>query len=208
MIDLRFRGRPGLIASFLLPLDEGWAMVETGPARSRPALLEGLATAGIDPGEIRQVFVTHIHLDHAGGVGAIQRDLPRATFFVHEAGLPHLVDPARLDASARRAWGPIYDEALGGLTPIPSDRLIPLRGGERFPLSGGVLEVVATPGHARHHLSFFDTRSRAMLTGDSAGVRVAGSPQARPAVPPPDLDVEALLASVDRMASFHPAALW
>ena len=207
-IDLRFRGTPGLIGSYLLPLGDGWAMVETGPARCRAPLLAGLEAAGIDRSEIRQVFVTHIHLDHAGGLGAVQEDLPRATFYAHAQGVPHLVAPAKLDASARRAWGPVYDEILGGLTPVDPARIRPLTGGEEFPLRGGLLRVLDTPGHARHHLSFFDTATRAMLTGDAAGVRLRGSDRARPAVPPPDLDLDHLDASVRRMIAEEPGALW
>ena len=208
LIDLRFRGTPGLIGSYLLPLPEGWAMVETGPTRCRDALLHGLAAAGVDRSEVRQVFVTHIHLDHAGGVGAVQHDLPRATFYAHAHGVPHLIAPAKLDASARRAWGPVFDEILGGLVPVDPTRIRPLTGGERFPLRDGELRVLDTPGHARHHLSFFDTATRAMLTGDSAGVRVPGSDRARPAVPPPDLDLEILDASVRKMIEEGPESLW
>lgn len=204
LLDLDFRDTEGLVAAYLLPEDEGWALIETGPTTCREALLAGIAEAGVAPGEVRQVFVTHIHLDHAGGVGALVDALPKATFYAHELGVPHLVDPSRLVASARRAWGAAADPLWGAIVPAPAARLVALRGGERFPLKTGTLEVIATPGHARHHLSFFDDRIRAVFTGDGAGVRLERSTRLRPAVPPPDLDLDQLFSSVEEMRRRDP----
>ena len=204
LLDIDFRDTEGLVAAYLLPEDDGWTLVETGPASCRPALLAGIARAGVDPQEIQHVFVTHIHLDHAGGVGALANDLPRATFYAHELGVPHLVDPTRLVASARRAWGAAADPLWGPIVPVPGPRIVALRGGERFPLRGGSLEVLATPGHAKHHLAFFDTRIRGVFTGDGAGVRLERSSEVRPAIPPPDLDLEQLFASVESMRRLDP----
>ncbi len=201
MLDLGFRGSPGLIASFLLPGEDGWTVLETGPATCKARWLEGLEAAGIDRSEVRRVAVTHIHLDHAGGLGALLTELPRATAYAHVLGLPHLIDPTRLEASARLAWGPQMDALFGGVTPVPADRIRPLTGGERWPLRSGGLEVLATPGHARHHLAFVDTALSAVFTGDAAGVRLGTSWRTRPAVPPPDLDLDLLYASLDRMRS-------
>ncbi len=208
LLDLGFRDTEGLIASYLLPAEDGWALVEVGPTTVRAGLLDGLRRAGVAPEEVRSVFVTHIHLDHAGGLGAVAEVLPRARLYVHRAGYEHLVDPSRLIASARRAWGAAADPLWGPILPVPRDRLVALDGGERFPLRGGELEVLATPGHARHHLSYFDSATRAVLTGDSAGVHLRGSSGARPAIPPPDLDLESLFASLDRMEAKTPDALW
>lgn len=208
LIDLGFRETSALIGTYLLPLEDGWAIVETGPTRCREALLRGLNVAGVEPKEVRQVFVTHIHLDHAGGAGAVQGDLPNAMFYAHESGIPHLVNPAKLEASARRAWGPAFEPSLGPLVPMDPHRLRPLRGDEVFPLRDGPLRVLATPGHARHHVSYFDVESQAMLTGDSAGVRLPTGDRARPAVPPPDLDLSQLFASLDAMAAMEPCRLW
>jgi glyoxylase-like metal-dependent hydrolase (beta-lactamase superfamily II) len=119
-----------------------------------------------------------------------------------------MVDPSRLVASARRAWGAASDTLWGPIVPVPAGRLVPLEGGERFPLQGGELHVVATPGHARHHLAFSDTACHALLTGDAAGVRLAGMASARPAVPPPDLDLERLFESLATMEREGFTELW
>jgi glyoxylase-like metal-dependent hydrolase (beta-lactamase superfamily II) len=208
LLDLEFRDTEGLVASYALPAREGWYLVETGPTTARAHLLAGLSAAGIAPGEVAKVFVTHIHLDHAGGVGALADALPNARFYAHRAGVPHLVDPGRLVASARRAWGAAADPLWGPIVPVLSDRITPLDGGERFELRDGSLEVLATPGHARHHLAFLDTSRRAVLTGDAAGVHLPGSPRARPAVPAPDLDLGLLYDSLDRMAATGAQEYW
>ncbi|MGI0070718.1 MAG: MBL fold metallo-hydrolase [Thermoplasmata archaeon] len=207
LLDLDFRDTEGLVAAYLLPQEEGWTLIETGPSTCRDALLAGLRGAGVAPEEVRRVFVTHIHLDHAGGVGALIETLPRATFYAHELGVPHLVDPTKLVASARRAWGAAADPLWGPILPVPSPRIVPLRGGERFPVRGGELSVLATPGHAKHHLAFFDSATRGIFSGDGAGVRLEGSDRIRPAVPPPDLDLELLFSSLETMRQVQPAVV-
>ncbi len=204
LLDLDFRDTEGLVAAYLLPEEEGFTLIETGPSTCREALLSAIDRAGVAREEVRHVFVTHIHLDHAGGLGAVAESLPRAKFYAHEIGVPHLVDPTRLIASARRAWGPASDSLWGVIAPAPAARLFSLKGGEHFPLRDGELRVIATPGHARHHLAFFDSRLRAIFTGDGAGVRLEHSPRLRPAVPPPELDLEALFASLEAMRRTDP----
>ena len=206
-LDLDFRDVEGLIASYALPGPEGWTIVETGPTTCRDHLREAVRAAGIDANEVDRVLVTHIHLDHAGGLGAAAELFPRATLYVHRDGLAHMLDPTKLVASARRAWGAAADPLWGPILPAPAARLVALLGGERLPLKDGNLLVVDTPGHARHHLSFFDEPTRSLLTGDAAGVHLEGTDRVRPALPPPDLDLEALLASVDRMQELSPSRL-
>lgn len=204
LLDLDFRDTEGLVAAYLLPQDDGWTLIETGPSTCREVLLAAVDRAGVGAGEVRRVLVTHIHLDHAGGMGALTEAFPRATFYAHEVGVPHLVDPTRLIASARRAWGPAADPLWGAILPVPAPRIVALHGGETFPLKGGALSVIATPGHARHHLAFFDSAIRGLFTGDGAGVRLEHSAHLRPAVPPPDLDLEALFASLEVMRRTDP----
>lgn len=207
LLDLGFRDHEGLISAYLLPGDTGWTLVETGPASCREHLLTALARAGVEPQQVERILVTHIHLDHAGGLGAIAGTFPRATMYAHTDGIRHLVDPTRLIASARRAWGAAADPVWGPILPVPAARLVPLKGGERLDVVGGSVEVIATPGHARHHLSFFDSATRSLLTGDSAGVRVTGLWRPRPAIPPPDLDLELLFSSLEHMAALEPERL-
>jgi glyoxylase-like metal-dependent hydrolase (beta-lactamase superfamily II) len=207
LLDLDFRDTEGLVAAYLLPEEEGWTLVETGPSTCRAALSAAVARAGVSPAEMRHVFVTHIHLDHAGGMGALVDTFPNAEFYAHELGVPHMVDPSRLVASARRAWGAASDQLWGPIAPVPASRIHALQGGERFPLRGGELQVLATPGHARHHLAFFDTALRGLFTGDGAGVRLEHSTHLRPAVPPPDLDLEQLFSSLDAMRRTDPKTI-
>lgn len=208
LIDLNFQDSPGLIGSYLIPEKEGWAVVEVGPTTCHKAFMDGLAAAGITPVEVKDVFVTHIHLDHAGGLGALSDDLPSATFHVHQVGLPHLADTSKLVASATKAWGEASATLWGQVLPVPLSRLHPLKGGERFELErGGFLEVIPTPGHASHHVALYDSALRAVMTGDGAGVLLQGSTHVRPALPPPDLDVEALLRSLELMRSWAPERL-
>lgn len=204
LLDLDFRDTEGLVAAYLLPEEDGWTLVETGPSTCRERLLAGVARAGVSLDEVRRVFVTHIHLDHAGGMGSVVDAFPKATFYAHELGVPHMVDPTRLVASARRAWGTASDELWGAIAPVPAARIVALRGGESFPLKHGELRVLATPGHARHHVAFFDTALRGLFSGDGAGVRLEHSSHLRPAVPPPDLDLDQLFSSLDVMRQTDP----
>lgn len=206
-IDLQFRDQEGLIASYALPGPAGWTLVETGPSTCRENLTRGLMRAGIEPAAIRRVLVTHIHLDHAGGLGALAGTFPNATLYVHREGFTHLVEPSKLIASAHRAWGPAANSLWGEILPVPPGRLVALVGGERFPVVGGDLLAVYTPGHAKHHLAFYDEPTRSLITGDAAGVHLPGTDRVRPALPPPDLDVEALLTSVERMIQLGPDRL-
>ncbi len=207
MLDLNFRGKEGLIASYLVPAPSGWTLIESGPASVHESLVEGLREAGITPSEVTRVFVTHIHLDHAGGVGNLAIALPKAQFFVHALGLPHLVDPTRLRASAERAWGAGSDQLWGPILPTPGARLVPLSGGERFPVVGGDLRVIPTPGHASHHLAFFDRGASSLFVGDAAGVLIAAARSARPSLPPPDLDLEKLFSSLDALVQLDPRSV-
>src|SRR5215213_11039602 len=173
-IDLDFMNTGQVIASFLLLGEGGAALVETGPASCLERLTAGLKEHGVSHEDVRQVFVTHIHLDHAGASGHLADLLPNATFYVHEVGHPHLVDPSKLVKSATRIYGENMDELWGEARPVPEDRVVTLKDREEKEAAGGVLVAHDTPGHAYHHLAYLEQGSGALFTGDVAGIRLPG----------------------------------
>lgn len=200
-IDTLYGGRERYTAAYLLAAEEP-AIVETGPTTSAEPVTRGLERLGIGPSDLAHVVVTHIHLDHAGGVGEIARRFPRATIWVHERGAPHLEDPSRLVASATRLYGPERMAALfGPVVPVPAERIRPLADGDRIDLGGRVLEALHTPGHASHHVALVDGATGAVFTGDALGIHLPDLPVLRPATPPPDFDLERSLESIERIRS-------
>ncbi|HEV3400400.1 MAG TPA: MBL fold metallo-hydrolase, partial [Acidimicrobiales bacterium] len=163
---------------------------------------------GVGPDDLAAVVVTHIHLDHAGGVGDVARAFPRASVHVHEKGARHLVDPTRLVDSAARVYGDLLDSLYGRLTPTDAHRVHVLADGEGLAVGPTrVLTAVDSPGHAKHHLALHDSESGLLFTGDAVGVRLPDVGVLRPATPPPDFDLEAAVTSLHRFAARRPTAL-
>ena len=210
IIDLDFMDRGQVIASFLLLADDGSsaAIVEAGPTTCLERLKAGLKDHGVSHEDVRQVFLTHIHLDHAGASGHLSELLPNATFHVHEVGYPHLVDPSKLVKSATRIYGESMDELWGEARPVPEDRIVVLKQGEEADAAGGVLVAHDTPGHAYHHLAYLEPDSGALFTGDVAGIRLPGQAYVRPPTPPPEIDVGAWVRSIEHIRGIGPASLW
>ncbi len=206
-IDLNFLGSEHVIASFLLLGDGSAALVEAGPTTCLDSLTGGLKEHGVSPEAVRQVFLTHIHLDHAGASGHLAKLLPNATFYVHEVGRPHLVDPSKLWKSATRIYGERMDQLWGEARPVPEDRLVVLSGGEELEAAGGVLTAHYTPGHAYHHLAYLDPDSGALFAGDVAGIRLPGQSYVRPPTPPPEIDLEVWVQSIEEIRQIAPASL-
>ncbi|HEV2360867.1 MAG TPA: MBL fold metallo-hydrolase [Acidimicrobiales bacterium] len=183
-------------------------LVETGSQSSVGVLLESLADLGIEAADLAGVVVTHIHLDHAGGVGDVARAFPGATVYVHEKGARHLVDPTRLVDSASRVYGPLLDSLYGRLDPTPEERIHVLADGEGIDVGGGrVLTAVDSPGHAKHHLALHDSDSGLLFAGDAVGVRLPDAGVLRPATPPPDFDLELAMGSLDKFSERRPAGI-
>ncbi|HET6809905.1 MAG TPA: MBL fold metallo-hydrolase [Acidimicrobiales bacterium] len=183
-------------------------LVETGSQSSVPVLLAALADLGLGPADLGAVVVTHIHLDHAGGVGNVAAAFPRATVYVHPKGARHLVDPSRLVDSAARVYGPLLDDLYGRLDPTPSDRLEVLEDGQDLEVGGGrVLTTVDSPGHAKHHLGLHDSTSGILFVGDAVGVRLPDAGILRPSTPPPDFDLDQAVTSLHKFAARRPAGL-
>jgi glyoxylase-like metal-dependent hydrolase (beta-lactamase superfamily II) len=155
---------------------------------------------GIGPHELAHVVVTHIHLDHAGGVGALSERYPDATVWVHERGAPHLADPARLVASATTVYGDEQMRLLfGDVQPVAAHRIRSLVDGDRIDLGDRVLTAAATPGHAKHQVALVDSVTGAVFTGDALGIHPPDVPVLRPATPPPDYDLELAIESIERI---------
>jgi glyoxylase-like metal-dependent hydrolase (beta-lactamase superfamily II) len=207
LIDHRFLGVPGVIASYLVADGDDLALIETGPTTTLETLLEGVRACGYDPEAITRVLVTHIHLDHAGSAGVLLQRLPRARFHVHPVGAPHMVDPSKLLVSATRIYGDRMQQLWGEILPVPQDRLEITEDGAEIRVGRRVLRALDTPGHAFHHLAFHEPEVGAVFTGDVAAVRLGGSSYVRPPTPPPELDLELWMQSVARLRALDAQRL-
>ena len=195
-IDTRMGGYCGITAAYLIRGSRP-VLVETGTARSSDTVGRALAHLGIGADDLATVVVTHIHLDHAGGVGDIAAAYPQADIAVHTRGVRHLVDPGRLLRSARMVFGDAMDTLFGDLRPTEASRVIPVDEGDSIDLGEGRrLDVLYAPGHASHHVALVDSLSGDLYTGDAAGIYVPETADVRPATPPPDFDLDLTLNSL------------
>ncbi len=207
-VDTLTAGLEGVTAGYLLDAPRP-TLIECGPALTVDHVISGLGRLGLDPDDLAYLVLTHIHLDHAGGAGDVAAAFPRATIVVSEHGARHLVDPERLNASSARVYGPLFDTVYGACTPLPAERIRSIADRDELDIGGGrVLELLHTPGHAKHHLGVHDPTIGAVFTGDSAGVQLEGMSRARPATPPPDFHLEAALASLARYRERSPTRLY
>ncbi|HXV34475.1 MAG TPA: MBL fold metallo-hydrolase [Gaiellaceae bacterium] len=199
LLDLEHLGRQRVIGSYLLAGDEP-ALVDCGPASCLAQLGAALAGHGLGVGELRHLVLTHIHLDHAGAAGSLVAENPGLLVHVSEIGAPHLVDPSRLERSARRLYGEAFDRLWGPLLPVPAENV--------RVLADRVLDLEAfpTPGHASHHVSFL-AADGSCFTGDAAGVRIPPGRYVAPVAPPPDIDVEAWERTLDAIEERRPERL-
>jgi glyoxylase-like metal-dependent hydrolase (beta-lactamase superfamily II) len=207
-IDLNFLGVPEIIATAVLHDASGVALIDPGPSTTHDSLKESLRQKGISIGDIRQILLTHIHLDHAGVTGALVRENPAIEVFVHERGAPHMIDPSKLLASAERLYGADMDRLWGDFVAVPADRVKVLKGEEQIVAGGRDLRVAYTPGHASHHVAYFDASSRVAFVGDTAGIRRTNRDYIMPPTPPPDVDLDAWRVSEDRILSWEPDTLF
>jgi len=207
VIDTLLGGEVGVTSAYLINGPRP-CLVETGTATSAPALLRALDSIGLSPADLATVVVTHIHLDHAGGVGQVAEAFPDAEIVVHPAGARHLVDPSRLEASARRVFGKTFDTLLGPMLPVDAQRVVAANDGDTVDLGGGRrLDVINSPGHAKHHVGLVDSETGDLYTGDAAGVYLIGSDSLLPATPPPDFILEEALQSLGFFAARQPSRL-
>ncbi len=196
-VDLHFQNTAGLIAAYLIESAGELALIETGPGSTLEMLRAGIRGLGFDEKEIRRVFATHVHLDHAGAAGWWAQQ--GAQVYCHAKAARHLVDPSKLIASAHTVYQERMDALWGTILPAPAERVSVLNDGDRVRVGGIEIMAMDTPGHARHHLAF--AIGRVCFTGDVAGVRLQGSDYLSVAAAPPQFDPAAYLASIDRLAA-------
>lgn len=201
-LDLGY-GENGTIAAYLVESAGELALVETGPDSTWPHLVDALARLGIRPGDVRDVLVTHIHLDHAGAAWRLARE--GATVHVHPKGAAHLADPGKLLASARRIYRERMDELWGTLEPIAPDRLKVTEDGASIAVGSTRVTVLETPGHAVHHNTYLV--DGCAFTGDVGGVALGTGP-VLPPTPPPDIDLGQWGSSITRLRAARPDALY
>jgi glyoxylase-like metal-dependent hydrolase (beta-lactamase superfamily II) len=206
-IDTRMAGYDGITAGYLIRGDRP-CLVETGTAPSAPVVRDALGRLGIGASDLATVVVTHIHLDHAGGVGDIAEMFPAAQVVVHQLGARHLADPSKLMAGARLFYGDALDRLFGVLAPVPADRIVALEDTGTIDLGGGRhLDSHYSPGHAKHHVGLVDSDNGDLYVGDAAGVYIPETADLRPATPPPDFDLEVALGSLRKFAALQPTRL-
>jgi glyoxylase-like metal-dependent hydrolase (beta-lactamase superfamily II) len=212
-IDTGFH-RPRFDAAYLLVHDGHAAFIDTGTNHAVPRLLGALKALGLSPADVDHVIPTHVHLDHAGGVGLLMQSLSRATLVVHPRGARHMIDPAALYEGALAVYGQEeMDRSYGQLVGVPAERVSSTSDGMRLNLAGRVLEFIDTPGHARHHHCIWDETSRGWFTGDTFGLSYREFDTARgawimPTSTPVQFEPDALRASVQRMLARDPQAMY
>ena len=199
-IDLHHQGAERVIASYLLDTEDGSALFDCGPTTGIAALKDGLGARGIELTDIRHLLLSHIHLDHAGATGVLVREHPQLQVHVSAIGAPHLVDPTRLEASARRLYGDSFDALWGELAPVPEENVHVV--GDR--VLG--LDCFPTPGHASHHVCYLDADGT-LYAGDAAGVRLQPDRGVIPPTPPPEFDLDAWLNTLEEVERHFPARL-
>ena len=199
-MDLHHQGDEHVIGVYLLETSGGPALFDCGPSTCIPALKERLAERGLALTDVRHLLLSHIHLDHAGAAGVLVREHPGLQVHVSEIGAPHLVDPSRLERSARRLYGDEFDTLWGELAPVPEQNVHSV-GSEVLGL-----ESFPSPGHAAHHVSYVDTAGT-IYAGDAAGVRVLPGRHILPVAPPPEIDLDAWERTIDGLESRAPRRL-
>jgi glyoxylase-like metal-dependent hydrolase (beta-lactamase superfamily II) len=206
LIDLELAGIENYVASYLLR-GKQTALVETGPASTVHNMFTALKEMNVKPEEVSYVAVSHIHLDHAGGAGALLKRLPNAKIVVHQRGAPHIANPEKLWTQARDVLGNIA-EVYGKPEPVPQEKIIPTTDDVTFHLGNHVeLRAIETLGHASHHLSYYEPSSEGIFTGDAGGVYLNKLDTIVPTTPPP-FRLDMAFASLDKLINLKPKSLY
>lgn len=207
-ISLPFLDEHEIIGAYLLAGNDELAIIDTGPGSTLEPLLASIREAGFEPEDVTHILATHVHLDHAGAAGSALHYMPRARVYAHGNGAPHLVDTTKVVASASRIYGERMKLLWGEIEPVPRERLHVIEDGDILNVAGRRLGVYYAPGHAMHHVIFFDGQSGELWAGDVAGVRLPGIDYVRPPTPPPDLDLEGWSSSIDLIHRLQPEVVY
>ena len=208
IIDVEFLGHKEAVASCLLEGAGELALVDCGPTTCLPVLRAQLAERGIAVTDLTALLLTHIHFDHAGAAGTLVRENPLLRIYVHDRGAAHMSDPTKLLNSATRLYGGALNKMFGEFLSVPGGNLHVLSGGENFSVAGRKMEVAYTPGHASHHVSYFDQSTGIAFTGDTTGLRAQGCDVVAPLTPPPDIDLDIWEASLKEIARRKPQRIF
>src|ERR1700688_5243108 len=208
VLDLNWMGRRHSIGSALLESGGHYAILDPGPASTLETLRAQLLSRGLSVSDLEAILLTHIHLDHAGATGSLLRENPNLGFFVHNKGAAHLVDPSKLLASAGRLWGDDLQRLFGETLPVPEQNIQILEGGETLSVGPRKFDVIYTPGHASHHVTYLDEQEGVAFAGDTAGIRIANGPYIMPATPPPDIDLAIWDQSFAAILDHQPSKLF
>jgi glyoxylase-like metal-dependent hydrolase (beta-lactamase superfamily II) len=207
LIDSNALGLKNFCSSYVLASEGEHVLVETGPSTSYKNLLDGIDRLGFSPSSFAYIVVTHIHLDHAGGVGDIADWMANATVVVHERGAEHLIDPSRLIESSRRVFGESMS-LYGGLKPVKEDRIQPVKDGDTIRFGGSrTLRIIGAAGHASHEICLLDDETHALFTGDAAGLYFNDTKEVVPTTPPPDFDLDVSIKTIDKLIELRPKRL-
>jgi len=207
-LDDNWMGQRRSIATALLESDGHRAIVDPGPGSTLEALRRELRARGVGVSDLDAILLTHIHLDHAGATGALVKENPQVAVYVHKVGAPHMIDPSKLLASAARLWPDSLQELFGEAVPVPGGNLRILEGGETIALGPRKIDVAYTPGHASHHVSYFDNLDGVAFVGDTTGIRIEEHSYVMPATPPPDIDLEIWDSSFKTILEHKPKRLF
>ncbi len=208
VLDLHWTGRPRSVAAALLRSGNTNAIVDPGPSSTFSTLREELSRQNLSVSQLDFVLLTHIHLDHAGVTGSLIKENPNLQVFVHSRGAPHIADPTRLLQSASRLYGEKMNELFGESLPVPEANVNILQGAKLCLWVGTRIFVLYTPGHASHHVTYFEPSQRTAFVGDTGGICVQGHPMILPATPPPDIDVDLWNGSLDAIEKLKPERLF
>lgn len=203
-LDLNFQNVPQTIASYLIIGPSGPVLVETGPGSTLDTLITQLARHNLQPADIKHILVTHIHFDHAGASGWWAQQ--GAQIYVHPFGAPHLINPEKLISSATRIYGNKMDVLWGDILPAPADKVTVVYDGDIITAAGLQFRAIETPGHARHHHVY--RLNDVAFTGDAAGIKIPSFPLVDLPAPPPEFDLEAWAATIDRLLAENFSAIY